>query len=217
MEKGFKFSLILVLMFSLCFFGKTLDVQARATGTKNFVVKAKIPSATSVTFSGNKIKDVDDKPVVVQKDVSSFDFGTLKYVDKYGTWMSDYYFNLYVGASGGAGNPSITVQYTEGAKPTGQKYGLGHRTTVTFVKVTRVNDKDVENLMASHPKKFLASLSKSESIASSELVGGWFKMYVGTYDGNDPNLNQVEGGAPFTNGDQPGTYDGTLKITATVQ
>jgi hypothetical protein len=72
-------------------------------------------------------------------------------------------------------------------------------------------------LLTSHgPTKLLNQIiGGGEAIASTELNGGFFRVYVGIYPGGISAIDTA-GGAPFTNADLPGDYDGTLTITATV-
>jgi hypothetical protein len=67
-------------------------------------------------------------------------------------------------------------------------------------------------LTAHGPKKLLKDLA-SEHITPAEVTGGFLRVYAGILTGD---ATTPAGGTPFTNADAPGSYNGTLVVTATV-
>ena len=117
--------------------------------------------------------------------------------------------------SGGAGNPDVTVTYSGDTKPSGQANGLGVKATATFIKVTGATGSQTEALITAHGKKRL--LDVSDTVAKSEYVGGFLRIYVGIVTKDSAATPPDPGNSEtFTNADLPGNYDGTLTISAVV-
>ena len=179
----------------------------------DFLVSATIPSASGVSIVATK---VDSASNVFGPTVSALNFDPMIFNATLGIFLPDHFFAIDVGITGGAGSTDVTVTYAEGSKPNGQTNGLGFKSTATFVKITGPENNQVETPLASHgPKKLLKNLAGGEQFTGAELFGGFLRVFVGIFPGDDQTiLNQ--GGEPFTNADIPGNYDGTLTITATV-
>ena len=179
----------------------------------DFLVSATIPSASGVSIVATK---VDSASNVFGATVTALNFDPMVFDSQLGIFLPDHYFAIDVGVTGGAGSVTVTVTYTEGAKPNGQTNGLGFKSTATFVKITGPENNQVETDLVSHgPKKLLKDLAGGEQFTGAELNGGFLRTYVGIFPGDDQAILN-EGGEPFTNSDVPGDYDGTLTITATV-
>lgn len=178
----------------------------------SFTVSATIPAATGVSITATKITGT-----TWGSTVTALDFDPMTLDTDNGVWLPDHFFAIDVAATGGAGAPDVTAKYVEGSKPSGQTNGLGYKSLATFVKVTGPDDDQTETQMTAHgPKKPLKDLSGGgEQITDTEISGGFLRIYVGIFPGDDPDVTAA-GGEPFTNADQPGDYDGTLTITATV-
>lgn len=178
----------------------------------NFVATADIPTATTVSISAVKRLGSDDSPV--EEDVTALNFNTggkLVYKPTLGIFLSDYYFAIDVGVGDGVGAiGSVTTTYTEGGSPSAT-IGLGDRATATFVKAV-VSGSETE---IGPGKVMLSSLTGGTEITSSAWTGGWFRLYVGIYDGGVPALNTGDAG-PFTGDDAVGTYTGTITLSATL-
>ena len=177
-----------------------------------FTVSASIPAATGISIVATQVNSANNQ---FGAQVTALDFNPMAFNATNKVWLPDHYFAIDVGATGGAGNPNITVKYAEGAKPVGQPNGLGFKSIATFVKITGgpAPADQIQTDLAAHPKKPLKNITAGEVIGNAEIAGGFFRVYIGIYPGGDAALAAL-GAEPFTNGDKSGNYDGTLTITA---
>ncbi|MBU0467441.1 MAG: hypothetical protein KKD07_10520 [Candidatus Omnitrophica bacterium] len=177
-----------------------------------FIVSADVPSATTVSITATKMLGVDGSPV--ETDVSALNFNTggkLVYKPALGIFLSDFYYAIDVGVGDGVGAVgSVTTTYTVGSSP--QAIGLEKKATATFVKAVTSGSETNIGL----GKVLLSSLIGGGSTVNyTAWSGGWFRVYVGIYDGGDATLN-ADGGQPFTGADVVGPYTGTLTLSATL-
>lgn len=180
----------------------------------DFLVSATIPSASGISIVASKVDSSSGD--FFSGNVSALDFDPMAFNSNLGIWLPDHFFAVDIGVTDGAGSANVTVTYTEGSKPSGQVNGLGFKSTATFVKITGPEDNQVETELASHgPKKLLKDLAGGEQFTGAELFGGFLRVFVGIFPGDDQTI-LGQGGEPFTNADVPGSYNGTLTITATV-
>lgn len=178
-----------------------------------FIVTATLPQATGVTITATQVRVSDN---AFQNQVTDLNFDPLTFDSVNGIWVPDHYFAIDVGGTGGAGNPNVTVSYGNETSPPGQIKGLGFKSVATFVKITGATGSQTETPLAGHgPIQLLKDLTDGEIINGTELNGGFLRVYVGIYPGGNATIDAA-GGEPFTNADQPGTYQGTLTITAVV-
>jgi hypothetical protein len=184
-----------------------VSVAAHAE-TVNFLVSATVPEATGASITASRVSVATGNFTPVAGTNLSFDPLTFDPVN--GIYLPDHFFAIDVGAVGGAGAPDVVVTYTDGATPAGNPAGgLGSHAAATFVRV----EADEEVPLAAHgPKKLLAELS-GEHVTTAETVGGFLRIYAGIVTGD---ATTPDGGVPFTNADLPGSYTGTLVVTATV-
>ena len=63
-------------------------------------------------------------------------------------------------------------------------------------------------------KWLLIDLVGGEDVTPTDLDGGFFRAYIGVYAGDDATTYPE--GKPFLSTDVPGTYTGTVRVTATV-
>ncbi len=190
----------------------TLSVQgqmlANAAQT-SFLVSASVPEASGASIVASRVNSTGT-PVFTPVAGTNLSFDPLTYDPINGIYLPNHFFAIDIGAIGGAGAPDVIVNYTEGANPNGAGgLGLGFHAAATFVRV----ESDEEVQLATHgPKKLLIQLV-NEHITTAETVGGFLRIYTGIVTGDDTT---PESGIPFTNADQPGTYNGTLVVTATI-
>ncbi|MCA9409306.1 MAG: hypothetical protein H6755_06220 [Candidatus Omnitrophica bacterium] len=180
-----------------------------------FTVSATIPAATGISITPSQVDSQTNQFSAVSGTNLSFDPMSLD--TQNGIYLPDHFFALDIGATGGAGSPTVTVTYTEGANPNSPGNGLGTKATATFVKVEGTGSSEVQTGLTNHgPKKMLKNLS-GEQVDGSEIAGGFLRIYLGIVTG-DPNATFPDptGSEVFTNADAPGTYDGTLVISGTV-
>lgn len=187
--------------------------SANRADVVNFIVSATIPSASGVSIVAT---EVDSASNVFGSTVTALNFDPMTFNSNLGIWLPDHFFAIDVGVTGGSGSADVQVKYTGGAKPNGQVKGLEFKATATFVKVTGPENNQVETELGNHgPKKLLNNLTSGEQFTGAELIGGFLRTYVGIFPGDDQAIINA-GGEPFTNADLPGSYNGTLTITATV-
>ena len=178
------------------------------SASKSFTLSASIQAATGISINASKVDTASNQFSPVTGLALSFNPMVPDLVN--GTFVPDHYFAIDVGTTGGAGVPTVTVKYTEGANPNnpgGPSHGLGTKSTATFVKISGTTETQLTN---HGPKKLL--INTDETIAPSEIVGAYLRVYVGIVTGG---TGVPAGGEPFTNADVPGTYDGTLVVSAT--
>jgi len=186
--------------------------QVNRADTVDFIATVTVPAATGVSIVATEVDSVSN---VFGQQVSALNFDPMTFDSTNGIYLPDHYFVIDVGAVGGAGSPNVTVTYVEGAKPAGQTNGLGWKSIATFVKITGSPGNEVQTDLTAHgPKKLLKDLS-GESILESEISGGFLRLFVGVFPGDDQDIITA-GGEVFSNADKAGTYNGTLSVTATV-
>lgn len=196
--------------------GMFLFMQGNPAGAVVFTVTATVPSATSVSITANSVTGT-----TWSSAGTALTFGTMTFDNVIppgktvapNIWRAPNYFAIDV-ANNGGGSPNTTISYSEGTKPTGQTNGLGYKATATFKRVTynTLTGTTTDNDTA-HAAKALKDVT-NENVTSTELTnagGGWCRIYVGLADGATGTP-----GEPFVATDKPGTYTGTLTVTATV-
>jgi hypothetical protein len=177
----------------------------------DFTISADLDPATGVSITASSVNATTKvfTPVGTALDFNPLIFNTTSKI-----WLPDHYFAIDVGTTGGGGSTDTTVTYEEGSNPnsTSTGHGLGWKSTATFMKVVG----STETGLSGHgPKKMLKDLS-GERILPAEVAGGYLRIYVGVVS-KDPKATFLDPDAsePFTNVDMHGTYNGTLRVTAT--
>jgi len=182
----------------------------------DFLVSAEVPPANGINIVATPVDA--DTDVFEENQVDALNFGMLSFDSVNGIYTPQQYFAIDVGVTGGAGSTNVTVSYEEGSMPVGQTEGLGFRTIATFVQITGGPgpEDQTEAPMGNHgPTMLLKDLVLGEDVPSTDIIPGFFRLYVGIYTGGIQAIDNA-GGAPFTNGDRSGPYDGTLMISATL-
>jgi hypothetical protein len=175
--------------------------------TTSFLVSATIPVASGASITASRVSSTTLAFTPVAGTNLSFDPMTFNAPN--GIYLPDHFFAIDVGAVGGAGAPDVVVTYTEGANPNSPNPGLGDHSAATFVRIQGTT----EVPLTSHGPKKLLSNVVGEHITTAETAGGFLRIYAGIVTGD---ASTPAGGIPFTNADQPGAYNGTLVVTATV-
>lgn len=171
-----------------------------------FTISANVPAATGATFAVSKVTGGQFTP----QDSNNLNFGELTLFPDLGIFLAPFYYAIDVGGSGGSGIPDINVQYTDTGSPAAATAALGDRGTFSYASVVNGGNGDVVTAKGG------MSLHQADGllIDSDNLDGGWLRISVGTATGDE---NLQEGDAiPFNLGDAPGTYTGTLTLTAVV-
>ena len=190
---------------------------ATKAGALNFPVTATVPAATGVSITATE-NHIAQGVEVFGPVVTEFDFDPLVFDSLFAIWRSNVFFAVNVAATGGAGAPDVTVTFGSPSSPPNQVKHIGFKSTATFTKVSggpAPTDQTETELTAHGPTKLLSQLTGGEHINRTELIGGFLRIRVGIFDGNNPALNAA-GGEPFTNGDWPGSYTGVFTVTGTV-
>ena len=182
-----------------------------AQETAPVIITMDVPPSAGVNVVVSSVVENPTTHVIISSTPvigTALTFSDMSYDQTNHIWTPPNYFSFDI-ANTGAGSPHVTVVYADGGKPTGQTQGLGYRATVVFRKVTWINASlNAETPIAGHDKKALISVN--DDFLPALTTGGWFKMYIGiATDSTTTNAS------PFTNRDIPGTYTGTLTVTAT--
>src|SRR3989338_8556101 len=198
-----------------CFFILSLLLAAPAiaqTTTKSFTVSATVPAAASI---GINAFSVNSSTNIFTPITGTFlNFNPLNLDPVSNIYLPNHFWVIDISGQGGAvGNMSTTFEFRPGLTPNVNGHGIGHKTTLTFVKVTSVGE---GGLIAHGTKQRVVDIT-GETILGSETSGGFLRCYLGivTMDPNavytDPNNAEV-----FSNADAPGNYDGILLISSTL-
>lgn len=193
---------------------------AQSTKTVDYDLSVFIPTATSVNIVAVEVDSASNS--FGTTPVTAFNFNPMTFIteNSANVWLPDHYYAIDVGVTGGAGSTNITVSYTEGSSPSGQPTNntLGYKTTAAFFTITggpAPADQVTTPITTSvGSKALLIDLIGGVAVTPTMLDGGFFRGLVGVYPGDDAT-NLPEGKA-FINTDVPGSYTGTVTITATV-
>ena len=146
---------------------------------------------------------------------TSLSFDPLVFDTTNNIYVPDHYFAINVGPTAGGGSTSVNLAYTEGSNPNsvigGQ--GLGWKSVATFTKQLS----GTETKLTAHGtggKKLLKDVT-AESITSTELGAGTFRMYLGV-ETNPTAPGEPAGAQVISGADKPGTYTGSLVVSGTV-
>lgn len=201
-----KLLLSLIAVFGLCVIAQPASAQV------DFTIDAEVPAADGATFA---VSQVTPGPPEVFTPLNTFnlDFQTLTLDAVNGIFLPSFFWVVDVG-SNGAGFPDVQYSYTDTANPNGglnNGTGLGARGTIGYSEVvTNPDGSQTVNLIRGES---LQEANTSGGIDETDYANGFLRFSVGLATG-DPTLQ--EGSAtPFTAGDQPGIYSGTLTVTAT--
>jgi hypothetical protein len=180
----------------------------------DFTIEADLPASNGATFAVSKVtKNASNQDVFTAFPSTNLDFLTLSLNTDLGVFLPTFAFAIDVGANG-AGQPDIQASYTDTANPNGALNngdGLGGHGTITFLEV--VTNPDLTQTSNVINGMSLGEVTAFSPIQETAFADGFLRIFVGMATG-DPNLD--EGNAtPFTALDQPGTYSGTLTLTAT--
>ena len=196
----------IIVLSVIAVFSFAVTSQA-VTDSKTFTVSASIPTASGIAITAYKVNPTTN--AFTLEPGLALNFNPLAFDSVNKIYTAAHIFAIDVAASGGAGTPTTTLTYTEGANPNGVGHGLGWKSEAAFVKVVGAT----ESPMGTHPKSLLKDVS-GDQVLASEVSGGFLRVYLGLVSGNPAST--PAGGEPFTNADQAGTYDGTLLVSATV-
>ncbi|MBF0532930.1 MAG: hypothetical protein HQL23_07540 [Candidatus Omnitrophica bacterium] len=204
-----------LLAVGLLFAASAAEAVNVASGTSViFPTNATIPAATGVNVVATQVNASNNQFGQVVTSLNFDTAGSLTFVPTTGNWLSQQFFAIDIGVAGGGANVGVVTKYTEGTLPSGQTHGLGYKATADFRKVTTAGVTQSETALAAG-KKVLKDVAAGITTQPAELSGGFFRLYLAIFDGADASI-KAAGGETFTNADRPGTYTGTLTVTATL-
>jgi len=181
-----------------------LTMLATTGSAEDFNVSVDIPAANSANFIVFKVTDPNNFP---KDPIATANLAfTTTLNTQYNTFLGNEYYAINVQPTGGAGNVSLLFFYWEGAMPAGQTNGLGGKATVS---VSAVNP--ATNGETSVYKRSLNDCRFTTVRESAIPSGQYMRVYIGLANGQE---DAALGVTPFTTGDKPGDYSGTLMITA---
>lgn len=195
-----------------------------AANSETFFVSASVPKASGVVFTVTEIAADGTWPEEDAPHPSDLIFGTLEFDPDDGIFRPLRYFAIDLGVTdGGVGSPdSVQVSYVDAiSNPNlvagNGRGGLGKKATLQVTKAV-LNNPDVP---IGNPV-ILNNVASIGTLSKSNFAGGWPRLYVGIYDGNnDPDGNGIDnfddtGWEVFTTQDAHGHYTGTLTVSAVV-
>lgn len=171
-----------------------------------FTLSAQVPASTGASFGVSKVIGGQ----FTEHNSNNLSFGELTLNTELGIFLASHFFAIDVGGSAGAGVPDISVQYFDTGSPNEATANLGDRGTFSYSSVVQSGGDDIVTLkdgMSLHQANTLL-------IDSDDLDGGFLRIIVGMATG-DEALDEGDA-VPFNLGDAPGTYTGTLTLTAVV-
>lgn len=216
----------LMLTILSVFLMTALSVSKAQAVSENFTIKAAITAASGVNFVVSKVTADANGNITsfVTQDTKDLDFLTLPFVTKdaqgntLNIFVAPFFWAIDVGSLG-AGNPDVQIQYTDGLNPNSGKNTRAGLTKKGIATVFRVEQTvNQQGNLVDNPVQLLSSplsgfTGTGQTIQDqTQLVGGFFRMFVGISTGAS---SEPSGAEPFTALDVPGTYSGTLKLTAT--
>ncbi len=199
-------------------------LSASAAFAAAFPITATIPAATTVKFIVSEITPAvaGGNPIFASHPSLSLNFATagsgMKYDAANGIWAGDRFFAIDLApvTSGDVPAPgtygSVAFSYSANVVPSGQDAteGLNKRATLTAVKVVGTSETELRKG---------AIGNTFSALSNADVAGGFLRVYVGLATGETAvggTTPLIPGSVPFTNADKPGTYTGTLTITATL-
>lgn len=196
------------------------SVAFAASTTGVFPIQITIPAATTVAFKVSEVTPGSPPTFVSHTgNFLNFDNSGTNFSVANGTYLPKTFWAIDIAPTDAAGTPapgnfgSISFTYSSNVVPAGQAAteGLNNRGTFTLVKVSGQTGAQTETTLQK------AALGASHAnITQSDIDGGFARVYVGGATGETEGPNAVPGTKPFSLGDKPGVYTGTLTITATL-
>jgi hypothetical protein len=187
---------------------------------QDFPIIVDLPAAVEVRYNVSQINPADNTWTPNGSNVLNFSSagGGLQFLTGPNIWVGKRYFAIDASPTLVDGTPApgaynqITFTYSGQVVPAGQPVneGLNNRAVMTAV---RVNPDETEDVIVAGTVG-----SGLRTINGAEVNGGFLRVYLGLATGEtDINgIPLIAGSVPFTNGDRPGSYNGTVTITATL-
>ena len=171
---------------------------AQSVSTPSIPVTATIGSQNSINVTISKIVNT------TWSAASSIAFGTLTYNSTYSIFTAPSYYALDVAVASNAN--SWTVTHTANSINDGNGNTLDSNINVGFVRQTgNTTYSNLTNGYVSYAN------SNAKSYTSTQLSGGWLRIYYGLGDGN----GDYTGVTPVTTSKPAGNYTGSVVLTLT--
>jgi hypothetical protein len=205
---------ILATLISGCLFlfGQAVTSWAATT----FTVSATVPVATGISIAVSSVNSTTNVFTTLPAGTTALSFDPMTFNTTNGIYLPNHYFALDFGTTGGAGTPDVTLTYNEGTNPNGTTNGLGFKTVATFAKeVVGSGGATTETITSLGKMRLIDLVGTHEPFTA--ISPGFLRIYLGIWTGNPSAVPpDPASGQPFTNGDAPGTYTGSLVVTAVV-
>ncbi len=177
---------------------------------QNFPVSVTIPSSTDATFRLFQWSGSGPQPSADQGNFNISWADTDLTADLTFSVFRPNFLYFITAAPAGSGNLDIQVDYVDGTAPSGATDTLGDKVVATVV---RVEPSTAEININGSTGQTLTSIATASGVifggdTGEPLDGGFFKMYIAL----DPDGTTA---TPFNFGDPPGSYTGTITLTAT--
>ena len=191
--------------------------------TSDFPLSVTMPTASGVQIVSNMV-DSSGWHLLTAGATIPMAFNTMVYDPTNGYWAPTNYFAIDCSMTGGSGAMHVDVKYSEGT-PGGAVHGLGYKGIMTFKQVTTANPlgTSITNItgLGGYSTVALKDLTTQRTVSSTtSFPTGWLRMYIGIETG-DPigtAMGNATGGLTasemFTNASTPGSYTGTVTVTA---
>lgn len=187
--------------------------SAQVSNSKTFTLSATIPAAGSILIDPWIAPDEGTPSSLGSALALSFDPLTLD--PEFDVLLPNHHFYINVKGVGGAGIPTTTLTFTQGANPNSGAggHGLGWKGSLTYTYVHWEGGIETPYEMPAHPKELLKDVISDQVTPAQIGAGNYFRAYVGINTGDD---TMPTGGEVFTYNDQAGLYDGTLLVSSTI-
>jgi len=206
-----KISLFLGGLFILCQAGTGL-------ASTTFTMSATVPLATGISIVVDSV-NATGSPVFSLVSGSTLSFnsgGGMTYNAANNIFIPSVYYALNIQATGGAGLPDTTVTYSEGNNPNSGSNtfgGLGTKATATFAQELGSS----ETITALGKKRLIDLTGNVGHEPYTALApGSYLRVYLGIWTGSSTSPADPSNGQPFSYGDAPGSFTGSLTVSATV-
>lgn len=188
--------------------------QSIAVDTGVFDITAEIPSATKIAFVVYRVEE--GQPWENLGEGSQTLAYQLEYDSPTGKWLPLKYYIIDIASrdalnNPAVGTPNLQVSYTDTNNPNnnnspGGGTGLEAKGIITVVNVVGAPGSQTENEVY---KNTFSTITTSRPFSKTSFPLGFPRFYLAISDG-------VGTGEAFTNSDTPGSYEGTITITATL-
>jgi len=202
----------IIAIFALAALVLASTCSAQLTEVETFILAATITPATGITIEAFKV-DSQSGIAESMQGATALPFDPMIPNPETGVWLPNHYYYVNVVPSGGAGNPTTTIKYTEGNNPNGVNgHGLGWKGNAGFTAVTYPAGQENVVPLANHLPKLLKDMVGTGEVVQASELTGHLRFYLGINDGS----TSPTGGEVFSNADAPGPYTGVIFVSATV-